>query len=75
MNAATATRPDRSARAPRWGIASFPAIGTTARVLVTRAQRLGDAAEVAEAADVAVEGPAGVVALLSDLADALDAPA
>jgi thiamine biosynthesis lipoprotein len=32
--------------APRWGIASFPAIGTTARVLVTRAQRLGDAVEV-----------------------------
>ena len=32
--------------APRWGIASFPAIGTTARVLVTAAQRLGDAVEV-----------------------------
>lgn len=31
---------------PRWGIASFPAIGTTARVLVTTAQRLGDAVEV-----------------------------
>jgi hypothetical protein len=25
------------------GIARFPAIGTTARVLVTKAQRLGDA--------------------------------
>ena len=34
------------APAPRWGIASFPAIGTTARVLVTAAQRLGDAVEV-----------------------------
>ena len=32
--------------APRWGIASFPAIGTTARVLVTTAQRLGDAVDV-----------------------------
>ena len=29
--------PARTAVAPRWGIASFPAIGTTARVLVTQA--------------------------------------
>jgi thiamine biosynthesis lipoprotein len=39
----------RPAAAPRWGIASFPAIGTTARVLVTQAQRLGDAVEVVSA--------------------------
>jgi thiamine biosynthesis lipoprotein ApbE len=40
MTAATVTRP------PRWGIAGFPAIGTSVRVLVTEAQRLGDAVEV-----------------------------
>ena len=49
MTAATVTRPVRTAGTPRWGIASFPAIGTTARVLVTEAQRLGDAAEVVTA--------------------------
>ena len=43
------TAPPAPGPAPRWGIASFPAIGTTARVLVTRAQRLGDAAEVVTA--------------------------
>ena len=37
--------PDGPQPAPRWGIASFPEIGTTARVLVTTAQRLGDAVE------------------------------
>ena len=45
---ATATA-DRSAAGPGRAIASFPAIGTTARVLVTQAQRLGDAVEVVSA--------------------------
>src|SRR4029453_16284363 len=49
MTSATGTRPGRTAGAIRWGIASFPAIGTTARVLVTEAQRLGDAGEVVTA--------------------------
>jgi thiamine biosynthesis lipoprotein ApbE len=49
MAAASVTRPDRTDGAPRWGIASFPAIGTTARVLVTGAQRLGHAVEVVTA--------------------------
>jgi thiamine biosynthesis lipoprotein len=46
MGTGTAQRPATTRTGPRWGIASFPAIGTTARVLVTRAQRLGDAVEV-----------------------------
>jgi thiamine biosynthesis lipoprotein len=40
MSTATAVRP------VRYGDASWPAIGTTVRVLVTEAQRLGDAVEV-----------------------------
>jgi trehalose 6-phosphate phosphatase len=42
---------------------------------LTVASASAEAAEVAEAADVAVDGPPGVVALLTDLADALAAPA
>src|SRR5690349_8462866 len=40
MTTATAGRP------VRYGDATWPAIGTTARVLVTEAQRLGDAVEL-----------------------------
>ena len=49
MGTGTAQRPATPRPEPRWGIASFPAIGTTARVLVTTAQRLGDAVEVVSA--------------------------
>ena len=49
MGTGTAQRPATPRPGPRWGIASFPAIGTTARVLVTKAQRLGDAVEVVSA--------------------------
>jgi thiamine biosynthesis lipoprotein ApbE len=43
MSTATAVRP------VRYGDATWPAIGTTVRVLVTEAQRLGDAVEVVAA--------------------------
>jgi thiamine biosynthesis lipoprotein ApbE len=50
MATATAERPvparPAPGPAPRWGIASFPAIGTTVRVLVTESVRLGDAVQV-----------------------------
>ena len=49
MGTGTAQRPSAAPPQPRWGIASFPAIGTTARVLVTSAQRLGDAVEAVSA--------------------------